>query len=603
MREKNAVDYNLSNLPPEDNKAVGEFVYNLFDIAKKERDRAYMPERWVSAYKLYRGNHGSDVKKNKHFLSVNLYFANIQRTVANITARDPVAEVICLDGQSEGLDEVLTAHTKKWWVDTDQNELLRTSALKMEKYGIAIEKPYWNMSLKRPGIIVVDPFAWFPAPGNYEDISTELPYCCHAYPMDVEEVEATFEVEGVEASEVYSVLGEEREDKRPIPSGAGVDSVNYTSNYLRVENPTTNREGYKQGRALVVEVWLRDPDTEKYPDGVRKITVCNNGKLLLDDSNNPNVNFALKEKAQACHAWGRFPFYKANSYKDTTSLWGFSAAEQTGDLIRKINEIISRMVKWTVKTMSPTLIIPKDCGITAAHINNKPNLILFPNTSEKSQGIRYLDVPNIPQAFFQVIEILRRFHDQVHQIEDADRGTNPTGVTAASAIVALQERNSVLIQHKIKGVENLVRGRGRWAISMWQNFGSIIETVDVNGTASQFTGQQVAGRKFNYVVESGSSVAKTTLQVQQDAKELYQLGAIDRQALLETLNFPGWKEVIERAGEGQVDQALAILIQAGLPQEDAAQIKQFVMAPNGGPGNVSTSQAVPTAGTPKGMQG
>ena len=142
-----------------------------------------------------------------------------------------------------------------------------------------------------------------------------------------------------------------------------------------------------------------------------------------------------------------------------------------------------------------------------------------------------------------------------------------------------------MIRQKIRSVDFLVRQRGRVAISHFQNFGVEPELIDVQGDAVQIHGVSLAGRKFNYVVESGSTVAKTNLQVQEQAVELYKLNAVDRQALLETLNFPGWKEIIERVGEGQLAQAIQILIQAGMPEEMAMELQRQLMEPQGGPGN------------------
>ena len=179
-------------------------------------------------------------------------------------------------------------------------------------------------------------------------------------------------------------------------------------------------------------------------------------------------------------------------------------------------------------------------------------------------------------------------HDRVHAVQDVDRGETPRNITAASAIVARQERNAVLIQHKINAMDHLVEMRGRWAISFWQNFGLETELVEIKGSEpAEFRGINFAGRRFKYVVESGSTVPKTSLQLEEQAKEFYKAGAIDRQALLEAVNFPGWKEIIERVGEGQLGQAIQVLVQAGLPEEAGQQLYQQLMQPQGGPGNVS----------------
>jgi len=61
------------------------------------------------------------------------------------------------------------------------------------------------------------------------------------------------------------------------------------------------------------------------------------------------------------------------------------------------------------------------------------------------------------------------------------------------------------------------------------------------------------------------------------AKWLYQVNAISQKGLLEALNWPGFLQELERTAESQTDQALQVLIDAGLPEENAMQIKQFVM--------------------------
>ncbi|MBA4395682.1 MAG: hypothetical protein C0407_19185, partial [Desulfobacca sp.] len=283
--------------------------------------------------------------------------------------------------------------------------------------------------------------------------------------------------------------------------------------------------------------------------------------------------------------YDHLPFYKANSYEDTTSVWGFSAAEQVGDINLEIDRIVTRIANYVSRVTNPPLIIPKDTGITKEMIKNEPGLILRPVSTISSQGIRYLQVPNLPSNFFEALEILVKFFDRVSAIEDADRGDVPNRVVSGAAIAALQERGAVLIRAKIRAIDYLVRQRGRCAISFYQNFGVFPELIAAQGTTTKVVGVDLAGREFNYVVESGSTVAKTSLQVQEQAMALYEKGAIDREALLENLNFPNWKEIVERVSEGQLGQAMQILIQAGLPQDMAAALYQQLSQPQGGPGN------------------
>ena len=201
-----------------------------------------------------------------------------------------------------------------------------------------------------------------------------------------------------------------------------------------------------------------------------------------------------------------------------------------------------------------------------------------------------------------MLNLLIDLHVRVHSIQDADRGNAPKGVVAASAIVALQERNAVLIQHKISGIDSLVSERGNYAIAQYQMHGHILETVSIDDETEEFKGDRLAGYNFNYVVESGSTIARTSLQIQEQSMALAKDGFIDRQALLENLNFPDAGKIIERMAEKDVDAAIQVLIQAGLPEESAAQLAQLVLQPQGGPGN-RPQNPQPQPGIPKAQQG
>ncbi|HAR45810.1 MAG TPA: hypothetical protein DCS05_06455 [Nitrospiraceae bacterium] len=620
--------WSLINPPPAGHKDVAKWAWGLFENSRDEKDRIKLPDTWKRNYSLYRGDHWGQ-KKKKNTISVNLFFSNVQRTVANITSRKPIAECIDLDGIGDGADKTLTAMLRKWWEDSAQQPKLRTTTLKSEKYGITTEKAYWDAQKKQPGIIVLDPFACFPAPGYYEDIGADMPYFCHAYPDSCEALEAKYGVEDVKPSEVYSILGEDREEYAPT-----VRAGDYTVQGKVVLN-TLDKAGteYRDNRALAVEVWVRDPtkvkiwetkeigkDAEgkpimgeveveklKYPGGIRVITVTNEGQLLLADLANPSINLELNEElVKTCYLFDRLPFYKANSYDDTTSIWGFSAADQTADLIFKIDEIVSRIIKYFMRSMTGILVIPPKSGITKDNLSSEPGLVLFPATAEAAAGIRVVPMPSMNGQMFQVLDMLMGLFDRVYAIQDADRGANPPGVRAASAIVALQERNQVLIQHKINAIDYMVSQRGSCAISMWQNHGHDAGLVDVEGEAVPFRGVEYLGRKFAYMVEAGSTIHKTELQRQEQAVELFGKNAIDQQALLETLNFPGHKQIIERMGEKQLEQAIQILIQAGFPEDQAQELLAVLMQPQGGPGNGpqdSPISAQPKPGVPVAYQG
>lgn len=636
--------WSLENLPPKNNSEVAEFCHNLFEIAKKEKERLKKNEDFLSNYSLYRGKSQTGNLKTKTSSPVNLYFSNVERTVANITARQPTGEVVDMDGSQDDAENILSVVLKKWWKNTDQQQKTRASARGMEIYGITPEKPFWDKLQHQPNIIVTDPFSFFPAPGNWENISEEAPYICFAYLDYVSKVEKEFGVTGVAQDDAYQLLGAVREEYQTnIQQKTG----NYEDALIPAQKSTDTKE---IERCLIIEVWIRDSsvktETEEspildengiqvlgqndqplfqkittkvpvYPDGVRKVTITQSkgdkktkdqsGYMVLDDSPNPNINPALEvELASETYPWGRFPVYTANSYKDLVSIWGFAAAEQVGDLITDINKIVTKLINYVVNVMAPPLIVQQHCGITRAMIEEcltkGGRLVLMPTTP--NARIEFMQVPNLPATFFQVLDLIVRFFDRVYTIEEADRGQAPRGVIAASAIMALQERNQVLMQVKTSAIDYLAEQRSRWCIGLLQNFGTRPEAVEVADQMVPFIGTQYAGRKFSYVIEAGSTTPRTSLQVQEMAGKLYEGRAIDRRALLEAVNFPNWQQIIERMGETELDTALQILIDAGLPEEQAMQLKQYLMQPNQTETGTKTEESkTAKVGVPKAQQG
>lgn len=630
--------WGLNTIPPKGHKDVPDFAFMLFDIARLEKDRLAKPQAFLNNYALYRGYQGRNQNTSRKGYSpqgqsltpVNLYFANIERTVSVVTSRNPTGEVVDLDGSNDDSETILSMQLKKWWKDTDQQMKTRHTARMMEVYGITSEKPYFDKQSNQPDILVNDPFGFFPAPGYYDDISTEAPYICYAYVKLISDVEKQFSVPSgkIAKDDAYDLMGNVREQYKSKTNVLTQTIGNY-QDPMTIKRDSGGSKPQQVDQCLVIEVWLRDnrerrietpimdvnelgevvpaldaegnplvevKKVKAYPDGIRKITITkakdyekdSKGYMVLDDCENPNINPAIDAAiASLTYPWGKLPCYHVNSYKDLISIWGFSASEQVGDLILEINQIVTKLISYVINVMAPPLVIQQHCGITREMIESSltkaGRLILMPTTP--NARIEFLQIPNLPATFFQVLDLIVKFFDRVYQIEDADRGVNPSGVVAASAIVALQERNAIVMQTKTSAIDHVAEQRSKWAIGLWQNFGTEEDSVNVGGETKVFRPIQYAGRRFNYVVESGSTTPRTSLQQMEDAKWLYLNKAIGQQGLLEALRWPNWKIEIERTAETQLDQALQILIQAGLQEEQAIQLKQFLMEPQGGPGN------------------
>ncbi len=435
--------WDLNRLPPKGHTDVAEFAAMLFEIARSAKERLKKPHAFLANYSLYRGQKPQQITGRKGYspqkkamIPVNLYFSNVERTVANITARNPTGEVVDLDGADDGSERVLTVALKKWWKDTDQQQKTRSSARQMEIYGITVEKPLFNKAEDRPDIMVTDPFAFMPAPGYYDDISIEAPYIAYLYTDFISNIEAEFKAKDIAVDDARDLLGAVREDYQPI-NHHGQTIGNY-ADPMTVRSTEHSDDNKTVQRGIIIEIWVRDRRktsvTERAPlvdetglqvlgedrtplmvvktdlvpvyrDGIRKITISKtkdpgikSGWVVLEDCENPNLNPALPDElARETYPWGRLPVYHANSYKDQVSLWGFSAAEQTADLNEKINQIISKLISYVVNVMAPPLIVQQHCGITREMI-----------TSELGKEGRLVLMPSVPNARIESIEASRQ---------------------------------------------------------------------------------------------------------------------------------------------------------------------------------------------------
>jgi len=607
--------WSSTNPPPIGHPDVGKFMFSLFEDSKNEKVRLNKPDVWMKNYEYFKGHHFAKTKKGKETTTVNLFFANVIRTVANIVNRNPVAEVQDMSSgvsKKAGNVDIAAVYTKmmeKWWKESQQHKKLRASDINAEVYGITIEKPFWNSLINSPDTAILDPFAYFPAAGYWPDISTDCPYVCHAVPQPVSGMNKKYGRTDITSDDYYYDLGMDRGEEAPAQLGSTISSTYEKDGRTFAVRPS--HDDLVSGQALEIEVWLRDPNVE---GGIRCVTITNSGTIVLKDQKNPNINWELKpEQYETNFLYKRLPFFISNSYDDTSSNWGFSALDQTYELSRSIEELLTMAIAYHKRSAYGVMLVGKRTGIKRTQLSNQPGLVLFPD-SDVDQ-VKFISLPSLPTSYFNLIDLLIKLHDRVYAVQDADRGEAPGGVIAASAIVALQKQNAVLIQHKIDAIEKLVESRGRSAIALYQQHGHMKELVEVEGESYEFKGIDFAGMDFSYVVQAGSTQVQTRVQKQEQSVALYEKGAIDQQALLEDLNYPRTKAVLERTAEGAVQQALALLVQAGLPEEAAEELFQFLGQPQhqednpmgeqgaGGEQGNPTQNSGQKAGVPKAQQG
>lgn len=375
-----------------------------------------------------------------------------------------------------------------------------------------------------------------------------------------------------------------------------------------------------------------------YIDGIRKVTICpallNNTKIkgMLDDSPNPNINWNLLdervatlvtrgipqpvvdqatgqpvvgangspaiqfvkipeeearkwvlERAKTCYPlWGQFPYSVTPSRVDTSQWWGFSILEQLEEQQGRAEQMLTKYFTALEQAMFPIFNNIQGSGVENSEITNDPGLIIR-STVATAPYMGYIRKEPPPREYLEAVEFIMRLMDIIGMHPDVSEGRRPTGISAAAAIIALQDKASTLFAPQVRQIDHIVNNRGRFYLHFKMNFDTSPRQVKVDDEFIPFRGVDVFSN-FKYNVESGSSAPITKAGRRQQFVELFKLRAMDVKSLLENLEIPNTNLIMERLAEqNSVMGALKVLVQAGLPQEVIPQIIMLIQGDQRGP--------------------
>ena len=466
----------------------------------------------------------------------------------------------------------------------------------------------------------------------------------------------------------YAVLGEdespesEAEDPKALIIEVWIkdNSIIETPVYERqpvVDPNTGNPMTDDFGRPIETNQQVGIKRKSVYADGVRKVTICPgmvdaNRHGVLDDRPNPSINWNMvsqdiarlvnsgiqaptgqvdqatgqpimktvpvpEDKAmeivygymKSCYLWGRFPFSAVPSLIDASQWWGFSIIEQIEELSHRAVGLLKRYLAAIDRANFPILVNPKNSGFANSQIVNQPGVIIRP-TAAVANLIRFVNSLPPHRSTLEFIEFLLMQVDITSMRPEVTEGRRPKGISAAAAVIALQEQAASLFQPQVRNADIIIENRGMMFISLYKNFSTAKKTIYIDGDPITFAGVDLKG-KYRYTVESGSSAPITKIGRRQQYVELFKLGAMDLESLLEGLEIPNASKIVERLVEQKgLAKAIDVLVQAGLPEDAAFELYQYLMKDQGGTGRNpeqntiegGKSGAAPHSGASEGMQ-
>lgn len=285
-----------------------------------------------------------------------------------------------------------------------------------------------------------------------------------------------------------------------------------------------------------------------------------------------------------------FPLFPFTFIPDNHQLWGYSLLKDVEYLQDFYNRITTRMDWYTrywanpnVKTDDPN-----------ADIETKPGSVW---RSRQGFNIDPVHPPDFPSDLFGILHGQQEAMDTITGIQEVNRGQRPEGITAGVALDLLRQASEQRMTGPLEDATGVLGEAANYLLALIQHYyaGSRRAAFDDAGRpeVASVEPTQLRGvyeekdeetdevrpviRPHEYIVlmQPAGDLPRSPAAEAELAIQLYQLGAIDDVALLETVKFDGRKEVLQR--KAQQMQAMMEGQAQGM-QEGQAQAQQMAAA-------------------------
>jgi len=518
----------------------------------------HLHQMWRRFDRMYRGDQWQEaVPDNKSTPVINVLMAMIQSVLPRITDTYPEFLIMPRKTSQEGAvalaKQLQSIMSYLWYQNKMQEDKIAEVTLHMLKYGTGILKTIWdpdkNDGLGEVHYSVVHPMNFFPDPRAYR--IQDMEYCFTAMPCSLEYLIRRWPEKG-------PLVVEEREQSET----EAIDAV---------RNPS------KEHSATLKEYWYRNEE-----GNLCVMYYC--GDVVLGVIGGELDDTTADDSPVYEH--NQFPFAKLVDYTGDKEFWGFGEIELSELIQRLINNFEAQIIDNTRLLGNAQWVVNKnDSGLKeddAWIFDNTPGKVIFTNRDgvRKEPGV---PIPHhIPKHLDELIVML----EQVLGIHDVVQGKRPVGVRAASAIIALQEAANIRVRQKSKHMASALRDLVEQSIRLVMEYydeprhirlageqipvaTNVREALRQDATQRALEAGEIqfdedlgippeemdramevmAFPQFDVEVKVGPSLPYSQALLYEQSKEFYQLGIIDREAVLEASNFPNKDEILRRMEE------------------------------------------------------
>lgn len=599
---------------PEEKKLI-KLVDKLFEKAKKAR--AIYDMDWLDNYHLFRGKQWKEQRPSyRHSEVVNFIFRTIQSTVPMQVDSRPRFEFLPEEPSDYELSQILNEVAEADWQKENSQEQLLEVVYEGNFYGTGMSKVCWDPKANhKVGKVVYeseDPFHCFPDP-DARDVNRKCGYFIVAEPTDVANIKRDYpKFKEFIKPDLVDLMKGSKAEFAPMKFRSPIDRR------VATEGGNRSLESGDQSKALLITCYMTpefcEDDFEevekslKDPAGMestvyeqqarwpmsRKVVTCNG--ILLDGES------TLYDDAL-------IPLQRYVNYLMPREFWGMSEVEQLKGPQRMFNKAFCFALDVLTLTGNPIWINPLTSGVDSDLLVNRPGSVVEPN-DEKSAPYR-VEGGQLQPYVLQIADKLAGYIDSLSGSQDVSRGIQPTGVTAASAITALQEAANTRVRLKSKLLDGYLQNVGQAWLSRTLQYRTAPEIfrltnqqgvtkyfrmhvehydkVDGAGAPTGERGTKVVHQpltpggmdptaaneyelrgKLDVRVSTGSSLPFNKAEKEEKLLKYFDRKIIDEEEVLKESEYPNYQAVLQRMAQRRAADAQAQAAAKGAPGAAAA---------------------------------
>lgn len=572
---------------PKEEESTYTMVKKLLSMSKKHRELWDKDWNYNCSF-VFSGNQwGPNRSKARFSESVNLTWGGIMQETGIETDTDPQTDFIAEEPSDVQFSEVLKEINSRNWEKYDWNQKFCEAKMEAKVIHVVHTEVKWNPLLEG-GLgdiehVNLNPFYfyWDPQATCVEDAR----WLIYAPPTPTRELQVMYPDQEIE-SDI---------DKLGMNSDAIYAGISSPTMDLGISSSvaSTGLENQSSGGEELtkwIRVWIKDDATEetqdgkefvikkKYPNG--RYIECINGRVVQDGG--PGYRTPTGEWVE--YKLGCIlPIARLVNYAYPRRYAGGEEVTQLKGPQKLFNYVWSYCIDNFKASINPKIVVSHQAGDIAEELTNEANtqIIEVPDTN----NIRFEYPPGVAPGISNLVELSKSMLDYVRGSGEISGGRIPANASSGVFLETSIEIEQTRSRLKARNAKSYLKKIGQLDLIMYLQFytqprvfritnkdgfpehvqfyiqetpkGRVanVGTMTPNGLTNQ---QQVPVKGTPDVrIEVGSAVPFAKAVKSDNAKNLYQMGAIDREALFNLIDLPNKDAVLKRMTEMEAQQAQA----------------------------------------------